>query len=250
MEPIIPSETSKKSRDMFLPVSIIVAAVLVSGAVVYSATKKSSDPASSEKNPPVAVQQPGPDSMRPVSAEDHITGSLDAPVIVVEYSDLECPFCKRFHETMLQTVKSYEGKVAWVFRHFPLTQLHSKALKEAEATECAAELGGNEGFWKYTNRLMELTPANNGFDLAKLPDIAVEIGLDKAAFTSCLESGRHVEKITAHADDAVAAGAQGTPYSVVVAKSGKKAVIPGALPFTGTNPGEPTVKSIIDELLK
>ncbi len=250
MEPIIPSETPQKPRDMFLPVSIIVAAVLVSGAVVYSATKKSPASPNPDANPPAAAEQPSPNAMRPVSAEDHIVGSPDAAAVIVEYSDLECPFCKRFHETMLQVVKSYDGKVAWVFRHFPLTQLHPKALKEAEATECAAELGGNEGFWKYTNRLMELTPANNGFDLAKLPDIAVEIGLDKAAFVSCLESGRHVAKITAQADDAVAAGAQGTPYSVVVAKSGKKVVIPGALPFTSTNPAEPTVKSIIDELLK
>lgn len=250
MEPIIPSETSKKSRDMFLPVSIIIAAVLVSGAVVYSATKKSPASPNPDANPPATAEQPGPEAMRPVSAEDHLTGSLEAPVIVVEYSDLECPFCKAFHETMLQTVRSYGGKVAWVFRHFPLTQLHPKALKEAEATECAAELGGNEGFWKYTNRLMELTPANNGFDLAKLPDLAVEAGLDKAAFVSCLESGRHTEKILAQADDAVAAGARGTPFVVFVAKSGEKVAVPGALPFTSANPSEPTVKGIVDELLK
>jgi len=101
----------------------------------------------------------------------------NAPVKIVEFSDTECPFCKRFHTTMQQVVKDSNGQVAWVYRHFPLDQLHSKARKEAEATECAAELGGNEKFWAYLNRLMEVTPANDGLDLAELPVIAAYVGL-------------------------------------------------------------------------
>ena len=96
---------------------------------------------------------------------------------VVEFSDLECPFCKRFHATMQQTVAAYGGQVAWVYRHFPIDQLHSKAPKEAEATECAAELGGNDKFWAYTNRLMEVTPANNGLILPNLPRLQYSSGL-------------------------------------------------------------------------
>lgn len=92
-------------------------------------------------------------------------------VYVVEYSDLECPFCKRFHETMLEVMKEFDARgeeVTWIYRHFPLDQIHSKARKEAEATECAAELGGNDAFWKYTNKLMEITPSNNQLDLKLL----------------------------------------------------------------------------------
>lgn len=102
----------------------------------------------------------------PVSPDEHIFGNPNASIFIIEYSDLECPFCKRFHETMKQAMEKYgkNGQVAWVYRHFPLDAIHSKARKEAEATECAAEQGGNEMFWKYTNKLMEITPSNNQLD--------------------------------------------------------------------------------------
>src|SRR6185436_7093141 len=82
--------------------------------------------------------------MEPVTEKDHILGNPNAEVIMVEYSDLECPFCKEFHSTLRRVMNEYgkDGKVAWVYRHFPIDSLHPKARKEAEATECAAELGG------------------------------------------------------------------------------------------------------------
>ena len=76
-------------------------------------------------------------SMAPITDSDWIRGGRNAEVSVVEYSDLECPFCKRHDATMKQLISEYDGKVNWVYRHFPLTQLHPKAPKEAEAAECA-----------------------------------------------------------------------------------------------------------------
>src|SRR3989338_7324058 len=95
-------------------------------------------------------------NVRPVSAQDHIRGDSQAPVKIVEYSDIECPFCKRFHPTMQQVMAQYQGKVAWVYRHFPLS-FHQNAEKEAEATECANELGGDNKFWEYTDKLLDQT---------------------------------------------------------------------------------------------
>ncbi len=92
-------------------------------------------------------------TFRPVDDTDHIIGSKDAEIIVIEYSDTECPFCKRFHETMHQAVDAYDGKVAWVYRHFPLTSIHPLAESGAIASECAATLGGNDMFWKYLDAL-------------------------------------------------------------------------------------------------
>jgi len=157
-------------------------------------------------------------------------GSEKAAVTIVEYSDLECPFCKRFHTTMQQVMAEYDGRVKWVYRHFPLTQLHPKAVKEAEAAECAGELGGNEAFWKYIDRIYEITPANNGLDLAELPKIAEGIGLKKDKFEECLNSGRHAAKVQAQADQAVADGAQGTPYSLIIAGD-KRTPVGGAVPI-------------------
>ncbi|MBU0598259.1 DsbA family protein [Patescibacteria group bacterium] len=183
-------------------------------------------------------------SVDPVTSEDHIKGNLDsAGVVIVEFSDTECPFCARFHETMLQVVSDYGDKVAWVYRHFPLDQLHSKARNEAIATECAAELGGNDGFWTYLDRLMEITPSNDGLQPSQLPEIAEFAGLDVTAFQTCLDEERHADIVKTHEQDAASAGGQGTPYSVAISKDGQIVPINGAQPIT-------SVKSTIDSLLQ
>ena len=173
-------------------------------------------------------------ALRPVSAgRDHIRGNLAAPVTLIEYSDFECPFCKRFHPTVKRLVDESKGQVKWVYRHFPLDQLHPvKARKEAVASECAAELGGNDAFWKFADRFFELTPSNNRTDIdAVLPRIASEIGLDKAQFASCLASGRHDRRVAEDVLEATASGGRGTPWSIIVSKSGKTYPISGAQPY-------------------
>lgn len=166
-----------------------------------------------------------------MTQRDHIRGSPDAPVKIVEFADTECPLCKRFHPTLQRIVAEYPGKVAWVFRHFPLDNIHPKARKEAEATECANDLGGNEKFWTYLDRLYEITPSNNRLDPAELPRIAEYVGLNRAKFEQCLESGKYVQRVAEDLDDALAAGAQGTPYTMVVAPNGRKFAILGAQPY-------------------
>lgn len=165
-----------------------------------------------------------------LAKDDWYKGNKDAKITIVEFSDTECPFCKRFHVTMNQIIDEYGDKVKWVYRHFPLTSLHPNAAKEAEATECAGDLGGNEGFWAFTDRLFEVTPSNNRFDIAELPNIAQDVGLNRKKFESCLESGKYAQKVKMQADQAVAAGGRGTPYSVLVAGD-EHIVINGAQPY-------------------
>lgn len=184
-------------------------------------------------------------AIRPVSAEDHIRGNPDAPVKVIEFSDFECPFCKRFHQTMALLMDEYadEDDVVWVYRHFPLDSLHSKARKEAQAAECANDLGGNDAFWAFADRIFEVTPSNDGLDLTMLPKIADEIGLDQAKFEACLQGdargGKHAAHIEEDYQDAIASGGSGTPYTVVVGPSGQTYPINGAQP-------QAAVKSIVD----
>lgn len=186
--------------------------------------------------------QPPPESsefMRPVNARDHIRGDPAAPVKVIEFGDTECPACKRFHPTLARLVREYPGKVAWVFRHYPIDEIHPKARKEAEATECAAELDGHAAFWAYLDRLYEITPSNDRLDPAELPRIAAHVGLARKPFEQCLASGRHARRVEEDVADALAAGAQGTPYTVVVATSGRKFAILGAQPYA-------SVKLVVD----
>jgi len=197
---------------------------------------------------PAAQPQADASRMAPITEQDWIRGDRNAKVSVVEYSDLECPFCKRHHPTMQQLVAEYDGKVNWVYRHFPLTQLHPKAPKEAEATECAGEQGGppgseasNEAFWKYVDRLFEITPANNGLEPAELPKIAEYVGLNVSTFEACLNSGRWAQKVQTQAQDAQNAGGTGTPYNVIVAGD-KKIPVSGAVPLE-------QLKAVIDSVL-
>jgi len=89
----------------------------------------------------------------PVTQDDWIKGDKNAPISIVEYSDIDCPFCKRHHPTLDQLVEEYDGQVNWVYRHFPLDQLHPDARKKAEASECAGDQGGNEAFWEFLDLL-------------------------------------------------------------------------------------------------
>jgi protein-disulfide isomerase len=191
-----------------LPITIVVAGVLIAGAVFLVG-----------KNGTTPTPQGGKVTARAYDAtKDHILGNPDAPVKVVEYADLECPYCKTFNNTMHQVMDYYgaSGKVAWVYRPFPLGSIHSKAPKEAEAAECAADQGGDTTFFKFIDRVYEVTPGSNGLDLAQLPIIAKYVGLDVDTFNQCLSSGKYTKKVQDSYAEAIAAGGQGTPFTLIM----------------------------------
>lgn len=238
-------ETIQKNT-LAMPIAVVIAGVIIAGAVIYSGGKAPTAGTANQPQQQQVAQQTGDlEQMTPVTSKDHIRGDINAPVKIVEYSDTECPFCKRFHTTMKEVIDTYgkDGKVAWVYRHFPLDQLHSKARKEAVAMECANELGGNDKFWEYADRLYEVTPANNGLDLAELPKIAEYVGLDKAKFNTCLASTRYDKHIQDEVENAQATGGNGTPWSIVVGKDGKKYPLSGAQPYA-------SIKQIVEQALQ
>ena len=216
--------TSRNNRKYTIPVAIIIAGIFIAGALFINNNPNKAIAPTINTETKVGVPA--------VSADDHILGNPNAKVIIVEYSDFECPFCKDFHNTMHTIIDEYgpSGDVAWVYRHFPITQLHSKSIKEAEASECAAELGGNKGFWSFEDKIFEITPSNNGLDLDQLPTIAMDIGLDPVAFKSCLDSGRYTSKVQKQLDEVTAAGGRGTPHSVIFVGD-QQASIEGAQPI-------------------
>ena len=185
-------------------------------------------------------------NVRPVSKErDHIYGNPDAEISLIEYSDFECPFCKRFHSTPKQIVKAYQGKVNWVYRHFPLGFHNPLAQKEAEASECVAEFGGNDAFWKYSDLLYQRTKSNgNGFPMNGLAPLAGEIGLDVEEIQLCIDSGRYEDRIQEDFTNGGESGVSGTPGNILLNnKTGKARIKSGALPFKA-------LKIEIDQLLQ
>ncbi|MDO8620196.1 MAG: DsbA family protein [bacterium] len=271
-------ETSK-TNPLNVPMAIVIAGLLVAGAIFLRGSggegtllKKEAVQPSVQTAPP----ELGTITLKPLSASDYIRGNPDARIVFVEFSDTECPFCKRFHATMQQVMNEYgkSGNVAWVYRQYPIVQLHSKAPKESEALLCAGELGGNATFWEYTDRVFATTNSNDSFDPALLPKIATDIGLNEKAFTECLGSGRQKARVDSEYDDGVSAGVNGTPHSVLVLKTpisekSRKALMTilepyrdnqGQLPVTFSMDGlrvglngalpYPMLKSAIDTLLK
>ncbi|OHA82257.1 MAG: hypothetical protein A2675_00390 [Candidatus Yonathbacteria bacterium RIFCSPHIGHO2_01_FULL_51_10] len=228
--------SAPKNTSMAIPIAIVIAGLFIGGAIFISngGVKKTAPPSGD-----------GQATLAPITAKDHIRGNPNAPVKIVEYSDPECPYCKQFHTTLQQIMKDYgtQGNVALVYRHFPLDRSHPKSRTEINALECAGDVGGPEKFWEYLDRLFEVTPSNNGLDLALLPTIATDIGLDKTAFTACQEQNKFTAVIQADYESGIAAGVRGTPYSVVIGRDGTQYPINGADPYEA-------VRAVIDQALK
>jgi protein-disulfide isomerase len=225
-----------------IPGAIIIGCAIIALAIIWTQKPVPAAPAAAGNI------NLGESNLAPVTKDDHILGNPNAIIKIVEYSDPSCPYCKSFHPIMRKVIEEYgpSGKVAWVYRHFPL-DFHPNANKEGQAMECAAKLGGNEKFWEYTHRLYEVTPAVTqttpaGLDPRQLPVIASEVGLNVGAFTECLASDQFRSKVDAGLVDGQNAGVTGTPYSIILTPSGGKIPIMGAEQYA-------TLKSTIDTLL-
>lgn len=241
-----------KSPAITIPGAIIIAGALIAVALMW--TKRPVPPQSlvAKADMPAEIQ------LAPVTAADHILGNPNAPIKLVEYSDPSCPFCKMFHPTMVQFMNTYgpTGKVAWIYRHFPLDKegtapdggiLHPNAGHEAEAFECSASLGGNDTFWKFAKAFYETTPSvtqtsPTGLDQKKLPTIAKSVGLDPVAFSDCVASNQFKDKIDKQYVDGLSAGVNGTPETIVITPNGTKIPLYGAQSYA-------TLKTIVDTLI-
>ncbi|MGB8815757.1 MAG: DsbA family protein [Minisyncoccia bacterium] len=198
------------------PIAIVIVGILIAGSIFLTSKIKTNTPVDTNISPAVSV-------VTPVNEKDHILGNPQASIVVVEYGDTECPPCKMFHTVMNQVIDNYgkTGQVAWVFRHSPIVGLHSKAPKEAEATECATLLGGKDMFWKYIDQIYTITPGNNGLDPAELPKIATSLGLDVTKFNTCLSSGSQKSIVDQDLADAlkITGGQLGTPHIEMILKN-------------------------------
>jgi predicted DsbA family dithiol-disulfide isomerase len=141
----------------------------------------------------------------PVEAIGPARGPEDAPVTIVEFSDYQCPFCRRAEPTVSEVLARYEGKIRFVFRHFPLDRIHPQARGASEAAACADKQGK---FWEYHSALFA---ENAQLDRASLDALAEQLELDTAAFASCLEEGQTKELVEKDLQAGSEAGVTGTP---------------------------------------
>ncbi len=149
--------------------------------------------------------------LAPVNATDHIRGLPSAPVTVITYSDFECPFCQRFAPELTKALQEFPNDVRVVYRHFPLS-FHPNAQSAAEASECAAALGGNDAFWAMHDKLFA---AQNGLNRAMYLQSATAIGLDASAFASCLDTAQTRGTVLSQMESGNTAQVSGTPTTFV-----------------------------------
>ncbi len=177
-----------------------------------------------------------------VTKDDHLRGDLSkAKVALIEYSDFECPFCGSFHPTAKQAFEAYGDDIVWVYRNFPLSQIHPNAQKFAEAAECVAQVAGEDAYWKMADKLFEV---QSTLTQEKLSGIAVSVGANQAKFDTCLKNGDGAAAVKKGYDSGVKAGITGTPGNIIMnLKTGKVELIAGAVPFE-------TLKTSIDKMMK
>ena len=181
--------------------------------------------------PPAANNPPVGQPVAVPLSDEPAKGSPDAPITIVEYSDYQCPFCLRhFQETMPQ-LQSYidAGQVRYLFKDFPIHNIHPQAQKAHESARCASEQGGDESYWQMHDLLFANQErwANNSNHVDIFKSFAAELALAQAEFDECLDSGRYAEAVNVEVDEGVQLGVRGTPSFFI---NGQPLV--GAQPFS------------------
>lgn len=218
-----------QKNNLLVPGAIVIAGIIVAVAIIFSggSTPKPGSP---------TALSPEDVDVRPISSDDHVLGDPNAEVTIIEYSDLECPYCQTFHETMNQIMDKYgkDGKVSWVYRHYWSERktadgniFHPKAGVSAEASECVAEIGGNQKFFEYLDLLFRGQPTS----LSNLEGLATTIGIDATKFKTCTTSKKYAKKVQDQYEEGKASGVGGTPTSFIVTKKGVYPV-EGAMPYS------------------
>jgi protein-disulfide isomerase len=220
------------------PIAIIIGAVIIAlGLVAYGfiTSGSGSKPLDSFTG-------------KAIDTSDYVEG-ISKKVFVVEYSDTECPYCVQFHTAMKQIRNDYAGKIGFVYRLFPLTQIHPHAQKEAEALACAGKLGGKDAYFGLMTAMFDYKTLNNTTQLKAtgITDLATQVGLSKDAILKCVTEGQTTDEVTASVNDGINAKVSGTPTTFVLVKerSGFKivATIEGSRPYS-------LVKDAIEQALR
>lgn len=168
-----------------------------------------------KKGTPTAVllEQPIPYRAKVTVDGAYDKGPKEAPVTIVEFSDFECPFCRRALPVMNDIMKQYAGKVRWVYRDFPLASIHPLAVKAAEAARCAGESGK---FWQYHDLIFDSSAKPSEADLTTF---AERVGLDPGVFGKCLRSGKYRTAVEADVEEGRRLGVTGTPTFFINGRS-------------------------------
>lgn len=230
-ENIQASTTKPEALKFTMPMAILLAGVIIAIAILLS---NAGDGSRSKRlgSDNIEIKDFKEErELKKITKEDHIRGNIDkAKVAVVVFSDYECPFCKAMHPNFDKMFEIYGENVALVYRHLPLESIHPKARPAAITSECIAELGGNDAFWKFTDGIFNYNGPGSAFDNENFSKIIADTGVNKEQIEACIGSGKYDKFIDESIMNATKAGAQGTPDMTAVNLKTGEAVHIGADP--------------------
>jgi len=218
-------KNSTKKGSLSIAASIIVAGIIIAVSLMLVGRNSGGNVTASGYQGGTNTASAG--DFRLVSEKDHLRGNPDAELTIIEFSDFECPFCARLHPTLKQIIAE-RNDINWVYRHFPLSSIHSRALTAAVASECVAKLGGNDAFWAFSDILF-----NNQRDLgdALYERSAQSLGISLNEFSACMNDKEITQIVRDDLSEAVNSGGRGTPFSILVTKDNRLVPFTGALPY-------------------
>ena len=175
------------------------------------------------------------EQLKKIKEWTYVLWNPDAEISFIEYSDLECPFCKRLHESWAieKILKEYNGKVNFIFKHFPL-YFHPQAQMEAEAAECVAELWGKDKYYNFIQKVFENSSSNGrSYTKESISDLASKIWIDKTKILSCINSWKYTWKVKSQEQEGASIfNVTWTPWNVLINnKTWKWEILPGAYPY-------------------
>lgn len=148
------------------------------------------------------------DPLKPVKVTDYgdpVMGPVDAPIQIYEFSDYACPFCEQASLVIKKMMVLYKGKIRWVYKDFPVEEIHPGSVNAAIASQCAADHGK---FLQMHDKLF----ANQGiYDDASIASYALSIGLDLVVFRDCYGGGKYINEVNSDLREGVILGVNSTP---------------------------------------
>jgi protein-disulfide isomerase len=222
-----------KEKWLTMPIAIVMAGAIIGMAILVTKTPANIDAAA------VPAGTANADAVRPPSTKDHIIGDPNAPVVIVEYADFQCPYCSVIYPTLKRIVAESGGAVAWVFRNFPLESIHPEARPSAMAAECINDQLGNDAYWKFMEDAFE---NQQSLGSAWYVTEAGQLGADLTQFNACVTGRQFDARIDMDTAEAIQSGGNGTPFTIVLGKDGSAIPFSGALPYS-------QIKALVNSIL-
>jgi len=216
------NKTTLIAGSILLGFGLVAAALFFSGGI-STAQQHARNGTASDNN----LVMHGGSPMRDDAAARNIYGNPEAEIVIVEFSDYECPYCSRLHPTLKKVVDESDGAIKWEYRHLPLA-MHKNARPAAIAAECVGQIAGSDAFWEYSNVILT---SQQGLSDGFLQEQAEVLGVDAQEYQGCLTSEVVAQQVTEDEKAALSFGGSGTPFSVIVFADGTTKPVSGALPY-------------------